>query len=386
MNIFFLAPHPFFQNRGTPIAVKLMLETLSAEGHRIKVLTYPEGEDVIINNCEIIRLSPLPGVKNVKPGPSWKKIIYDIFMFFKARRLIDQHKFDLIHAVEESVFIAKYLNKYFGVPYIYDMDSSLPQQIAEKFSFISFILPILDKLEKFAVKGSIGVIPVCKSIEDTVKKYDPNKLIQRLEDISLIPSEHIEGMNKSQKIEMDSPVLMYVGNLEKYQGIDLLLESFQIVSKKVPEAHLVIIGGSENDINFYKDVSSKLGIADKIVFLGPRPISDLPVYFAQADILVSPRIKGYNTPMKIYSYLDSGKAVLATRLQTHTQVLDDEIAYLAEENAQAMAEGMVMLIQNKSLRVRLAANAKRRVQKEFNIEAFQRKLSKFYSIVESKIA
>ena len=42
-----------------------------------------------------------------------------------------------------------------------------------------------------------------------------------------------------------------------------------------------------------------------------------------ADVLVSPRLKGLNTPMKIYSYLDSGSAVLATRLRTHTQVLDD---------------------------------------------------------------
>ena len=386
MNILFLAPHPFFQNRGTPIAVKLMLETLSAQGHRIKVLTYPEGEDLIISNCEIIRLSHLPGIKNVKPGPSWKKFIYDIFMFFKAKKLVNQHKFDLIHAVEESVFVAKYLNKFCGMPYIYDMDSSLPQQIAEKFSFLSFILPVLDKFEKLAVRGSIGVIPVCKSIEDTIKKYDPNKLVQRLEDISLIPAEHIESVDKTKRISIDSPVLMYVGNLEKYQGIDLLLESFQIVSKKIPEASLVIIGGSENDIKFYKGVSIKLGIADKTLFIGPRPISDLPIYFAQTDILVSPRIKGYNTPMKIYSYLDSGKAVLATRLQTHTQVLDDEIAYLAEANAEVMSEGMVELIQNKSLRERLAENAKKRVEKEFNIDAFRRKLSKFYGIVESKIA
>jgi len=178
---------------------------------------------------------------------------------------------------------------------------------------------------------------------------------------------------------------MYVGNLEKYQGIDLLLESFQIASRKIPETNLVIIGGSEKDINYYQTVSSKLGIAEKTVFLGPRPLSDLPNSFAQADILVSPRIKGYNTPMKIYSYLDSGKAVLATRLQTHTQVLDDKIAYLTEANVQAMAEGMIALLEDKGLRERLAKNAKRRVQEEFNLEAFQRKLSKFYKAIEDKI-
>lgn len=385
MHIFFLAPHPFFQNRGTPIAVKLMLETLSAEGHQIKVLTYPEGEDIAISNCEIIRLSPVPGVKHIKPGPSWKKMVYDISMFFKAQQLMGEYRFDIIHAVEESVFIARYLNKSFGIPYIYDMDSSLPQQIAEKFSYLRVALPVLDQFEKFAVRGSIGVIPVCRSIEDTVKKYDPTVLIQRLEDISFLPSKPLEGLDKNRVIKKNGPVLMYVGNLEKYQGIDLLLESFQIASRKIPETNLVIIGGSEKDINYYQTVSNKLGIAEKTVFLGPRPISELPHNFAQADILVSPRVTGYNTPMKIYSYLDSGKPVLATRLQTHTQVLDDEIAYLAEANVQAMAEGMIALLQDKGLRERLAKNAKSRVEKEFTLDAFRRKLSMFYGIVESKI-
>ena len=382
MNILLLAPHPFFQNRGTPIAVKLLAEVLSAEGHTIKLLTYPEGEDIKIRNCEIIRLRSLPGVKNVKPGPSWKKIVYDLLMLFKARKLVCQQRFDLIHAVEESAFIARYLRRSHGIHYVYDMDSSLAQQIVEKFSCVSFLLPILTKLERIAVKGSIGVIPVCKSIEETVVRYDPHKPIQRLEDISLLPSAAVERIEESKKINVDGPALMYIGNLEKYQGIDFLLESFKAVSQTVPQAHLIIIGGEKTDIQFYKDRSVKLGIAEKTLFIGPRPVSDLPIYFAQADVLISPRIKGYNTPMKIYSYLDSGKPVLATRLPTHTQVLDDKIAYLVEPDVQSMASGMVELLKSESLRNQLAEQAKQRVQEEYTLEAYRRKLTRFYSVIE----
>ena len=236
------------------------------------------------------------------------------------------------------------------------------------------------------VLDSIGVIAVCKSIEDSVKKYDPNKLIQRLEDISLLPSEQVRNIDKGQTINIDGPIIMYIGNLEKYQGIDLLLDSFQIVSKNVPDAHLVIIGGAKNDIKYYKDVAMRLGIGEKALFMGQRPVSDLPLYLSQADILISPRIKGYNTPMKIYSYLDSGKVVLATNLPTHTQVLDKEIAYLTEANPQDMAEGLVQLLSDEGLRERLAANAKERVQEEYNFEAFERKVSQYYSKIEKKIS
>lgn len=386
MNILLLAPHPFFQNRGTPIAVKLMSEALSAQGHRISILTYPGGEDVTIANCEIIRLPALPWTNNVKPGPSLKKIAYDLLMFFKARKLIQSHKFNLIHAVEESAFIAKHLKKRFGIPFIYDMDSFLPEQVIEKYDFFRFFLPLLRKIEKWMILDSFGVIPVCRAIEERVRKYDPSKLIQRLEDVSLLTAEPIGNIDRRQKIDIDGPVIMYIGNLEKYQGIDLLMESFKIVSEKLAEASLVIIGGSKKDIKNYKLFADRLDIGKKTLFLGPRPLSELSIYFEQADILASPRIKGQNTPMKIYSYLDSKKPVLATNLPAHTQVLDNKIAYLVEANPQSMSEGMMKLLKNKSLRERLSINAKKRVQQEYSIEAFERKISRYYRTIESKIA
>ena len=61
---------------------------------------------------------------------------------------------------------------------------------------------------------------------------------------------------------------------------------------------------------------------------------------------MSPRLKGLNTPMKIYSYLDSGSAVLATRLRTHTQVLDDELAYLVEPEPAALGRGLAALLRD----------------------------------------
>jgi len=385
MNILLLAPHPFFQNRGTPIAVKLMLEALSAKGHRFTVLTYPEGEDVTISNCDIIRLPQLPGIRNIKPGPSWKKIVYDLFMFLKIQKIIRSRQFHLIHAVEESALIAKFVKKRWGIPFVYDMDSSLPDQIVEKYSFLKFFLPVFKNIEKKMVNGCIGVIPVCKAIEETVRKVNPEKLVQRLEDVSLLSPGLVGKKAGQQPIHIDGPKIMYIGNLEKYQGIDLLLQSFQRLLKKQPRASLIIIGGSEKEIDHYKNVADRSMIGKKIRFLGPRPIADLPVFLKQADILVSPRIKGHNTPMKIYSYLDSGRAVLATNLPTHTQVLDDTIAFLVEPTPQSMADGMVHLLKDPSLRKRLAIKAKKRVRQEYSLDAFGRKVSHFYKVVEHKI-
>ena len=88
--------------------------------------------------------------------------------------------------------------------------------------------------------------------------------------------------------------------------------------------------------------------------------------------------------MKIYSYLDSGTAVLATRLRTHTQVLDDRSAYLVDPEPEAFGAGLAQLLGDLPLRTRLASHAKQYVQEEFTPEAARRKLASFYTAMEAK--
>jgi glycosyltransferase involved in cell wall biosynthesis len=152
----------------------------------------------------------------------------------------------------------------------------------------------------------------------------------------------------------------------------------------VPSASLVIVGGREDDIRRYLAAAESLGILQRVHFLGPRPVALLPALLRQADVLVSPRLKGLNTPMKIYSYLDSGTAVLATRLRTHTQVLDDRTAYLVEPEPEPLGAGLAELLSDRTLRQRLAAHAKEYVQEEFTPEAARRKLGSFYDAMEAK--
>jgi len=377
MKILLLAPSPFFQLRGTPIAVRLLTKVLTSQGYEVHILTYHEGEEVQFPNCTISRIPALPGIRNIKPGPSWKKIIADLALFVKLLKMVRQGHFDLIHAVEESAFMALVIKKIYGLPYVYDLDSSLSQQLSEKYPLLRFLKPVLELFEKAAVKESLGAVTVCKSLENMVLKFDADKLVVRLEDITLLPEGSGEEI-PSENQGLDEPVIMYIGNLEKYQGVDLLLEGFRLAVTEIPEARLVIIGGSDPDIAKYREKARELGLDQKTHFLGQKPITEMRSNFDQARILVSPRIQGQNTPMKIYSYLDSGKAVLATDLPTHTQVLDKEIAWLVPPTPEGMAEGMVTLLQDSNLRENLARRAKERVRQEYCFEAFQKKLIHFY--------
>ena len=143
MKILVLAPHPFFQARGTPLAVRTVLEFLSARGHQVDVLTLHEGEDVTIADCRIHRIPRLPGIRNVRAGFSMKKVVCDGVMVVECLRMVRRTRYDLIHAVEESAFIAAIASAVSGIPYIYDMDSSLAEQLVERFPRIHSLLPFL---------------------------------------------------------------------------------------------------------------------------------------------------------------------------------------------------------------------------------------------------
>lgn len=376
MKILVLAPQPFFQSRGTPIAVRALLGVLTGEGHRLDVLTYHEGEPVEISGVRLLRIPTVPGVRNLRPGFSIKKVICDLVMLWQCVGLVRREKYELIHAVEESVFMAMAARALFKTPYVYDMDSSLAVQLVQGRRWLRPLRPFFEAMERLAVRQSLGVLAVCRSLEETARRYAPGKSVARLEDVSLLDQQ--ETTVPEARVPGEDPVVMYVGNLEPYQGIDLLLESFQAAIREVPGARLVIVGGVVPDITRYTDRSVRLGIAERVEFLGQRPIAELGRHLARATVLVSPRIQGNNTPMKIYSYLDSGRPVLATRLLMHEEVLDDSIACLADPEPAAMAAGLIGLLKDPELRSSLASRAKAKVAAEYSPAAFKAKLVTFY--------
>ena len=373
-----LAPQPFYQERGTPIAVNHLLSVLSERGEHIDVLTYHEGKTIKYDNVNIYRISKIPFIRNIRPGPSWKKLVCDFFMLLKAIRLASKKRYDIIHSVEESVYMAIVLKKLFGLPYIYDMDSSLVQQVIEKYPLLSHFGTLLNFFEEHAVKNAKAVVVVCSALSEVIHRYKPEKVIV-LEDVSLLHSRvHPAHFNLRTKLGINGLIIMYVGNLEHYQGIDLLLESFALMLRKHARADLVVIGGETPSINKYEKKCHALGIQHKVHFPGSKQLECLANYLLQADILVSPRIKGINTPMKLYSYLHSGKSVLATDLPPHTQVLNRQVAMLAQPSPEAFSKAMLELVRSKSLRSRLGNGAKRLVEERYTEAAYRSKLAGLY--------
>jgi hypothetical protein len=185
MNILLIAPEPFYEDRGTPIAVALILRGLSERGDQVDVITYHQGTEINYEHIAVHRICNLPFICNIRPGFSWKKLVCDIFLFIKALRLISEKRFDLIHAVEEAVFMALILKWFYRIPYVYDMDSSMSQQLVEKYSFLTPFRFFFKYLEKLAVKNAMVVMPVCDALAIMIAEHMPKK-VAVVPDVSLL--------------------------------------------------------------------------------------------------------------------------------------------------------------------------------------------------------
>ncbi|MBW2493940.1 MAG: glycosyltransferase family 4 protein [Deltaproteobacteria bacterium] len=383
MKILIVAPQPFYQERGTPISVDFLIRALLARGDDVDLLTYHEGVDRTYERLRIFRIEPFPPIHHLRPGFSAKKLYCDVFLFFRLIPLLRENRYDVVHAVEEGSLMALLLCPLRSIPFVCDVDSSMTTQLVDRFGLLRPFRPLLERIEAMPYRKAAAVVPMCDALADSIRRYRPKQIVV-LKDVSLVREykEWESAENLAKNLHLDGPVAMYIGNLGVHQGIDLLLAGFAIAVRSVEDASLIIIGGAPSEIHRYRVAAKNLGIGKRVHFLGPRPVEQIGLYMKQADVLVSPRKHGVNTPMKVYSYLDSGVAVLATRRQTHTQVMTHEIAMLAEPSPDDLARGLVELFEDPDLRERLARNARAQIQREHSYAGFRERVHELYARLE----
>src|SRR4030043_1303140 len=200
MNVLMLAPEPFFQARGTPISVYFRLKALSDLGHRVTLVTYPLGEDRRFPGLQIRRVPNVLGLRSIKIGPSLVKVPLDALLFLRAFFALARGGYDLIFSHEEASLFGVWLAKLFGKPHLYDMHSSLPQQLENfNFSRSPVLKSLFDRLEHFILKNSDSVIVICRDLMDAVSAMGYGQKAVQIENFLDFPSEETSAEARSEE-------------------------------------------------------------------------------------------------------------------------------------------------------------------------------------------
>jgi glycosyltransferase involved in cell wall biosynthesis len=311
------------------------------QGHDVDLLTFAQGAPTDLAGARHLRSVRLP-VGRVRPGASVAKLLLDLPFMAEAILRMAFGRYDVVHAVEEAALLAAPFARLLRVPLVIDVDSAIPDQLHESgFSRGGPLLWLAEALEGHAFRHGSAVVTVCASLTERVRARAPQARVFQVEDPPLVdpeapPSAAEVAAARAGLGLAEGPVVFYSGNFEPYQGVALLVEAMA----QLPEARCLLVGGEAADVEAMKAMASRSGASDRCVFAGKRPPSDMPVLLALSDVVVSPRNQGVNTPFKIYTYLASGRPIVATRIPTHTQLLDDSLAVLVEPTADGIAAGI----------------------------------------------
>jgi len=244
-------------------------------------------------------------------------------------------------------------------------------------------MAIMDYLEIFTAKKSDAVIAVTQRIKEILIKrgIDESKVtvIPNGANVNLFrPINDVIAINKLRNkygINKNTRVVMFVGHLTYWQGVEYLIQIAPLVLKAVPDTMFFIVGEGELKKDFIT-LAKKVGVLDKCIFTGKVPYEEVPLYINMADVCVVPkRVLGFGySPLKLYEYMACGKPVVATETAGFEIVRQYNTGILVNpENPEEFSNAIVKLLLNEKLREQMGARGRKLIVSEYSWESAAKK-------------
>jgi glycosyltransferase involved in cell wall biosynthesis len=383
MRVLMVSPHPVYSPRGTPISVFNRCLALCALGHDVDLVTYPVGQDREVAGLRYLRAS-VPGVRSVPVGPSFRKLILNGAVTLRSLKesIRGRGHYDVVHTHEEAGLFGPALAKMGHIPHVYDMGNDWTDVLCNYgLSAQNPITRVAGALENAVIRGSDVIIAHFPLVADRVATASSTP-VHTIFNISLEaePDPAVAATIRRSWAPDGASIILYAGTLEPYQGVPLLLQSMAEVTRTHPDARLVIMGGRGDQVDDLRNQVESLGLADAVRLVGTLPSPIVPACLMAADVLVSPRERGRNTPLKIFSYLRSGRPIVATDIASHTQVLDEWSSVLVPPSAQGLALGIRSLLDDGPARHQAVEGALA-LQAHYGIERYVGEVAAAYAHV-----
>lgn len=346
MKILMVVPQAFYSPRGTPLSAYHRTRDLKALGHDVDILTYAVGDPSPDPDLTVFRSVGPHFTRRIKQGPSYLKVWFDFLILLNLMWRLARGRYELIYAHEEGAFIALLVAPFFRIPVVYDMHSSLPRQITEwNFSRSRVMIGFFGWVERFILRRALAVVAISPGLAEAARRIVPGVRVVTIVNKFALDSDASAADARRIRSELgllpDQPLVLYTGSFVKLQALDLLVEGIPVVAARVPGVKFVLVGGRAGEIEELRRLAESVGAAPHLILLPERPQSEMPAFMAAASVLVSPRVRGINPPGKLFSYLNSGRPIVATDCEVHTQFLTPACAILTAPDSRSFAQGVI---------------------------------------------
>ena len=383
MHVLVIAPTPFFSDRGCHVRILEEIRAIEPHGYRSTVVTYHLGKDV--EGLPIARSARVPWYNKLSAGPSVHKFYLDALLFWTAFRTAWRDRPDVIHAhLHEGVGVGWAVGLLLGVPVVGDLHGSLVGGLAQH----AFIKPggllyrFFRGCERWLVRRPAHLVfSSSRATEGALTLEElrqPYTIVIDGVDVNVFsqPADR-QALRTKLGLPTDGPLVGYLGVLNEYQGVSVMLHAAQRVLEQRPDTTFLVMGYP--DVERYQAEAERLGIAESVRFPGRIPYAEAPDYLAACDIGVSAKQDVTEANGKLLNYMAVGLPTVATDTPVNREILGDEAALFGQvDDPASLSDGLLTLLNDQALADRLGDNARRRAVDVLSWEAGGQRLAEVY--------
>ncbi|KPJ50940.1 hypothetical protein AMJ40_01300 [candidate division TA06 bacterium DG_26] len=330
-------------------------------GHEVRILTpnfgkRPENPDVVRAG----RAIQFPIEK------SFGIIVAGLGVSKKVSGFLKREKFDVIHLHGPYACLPSIVLKHSKSAIVATFHASSPYR--KRYAILARVL-------RKSIERIDGFIAVSHSAAETMKKYVDAEF-------TIIPNgvdadRFSPTVGRLEKFTDRRPTILFIGRLEPRKGLKHLLLAFGLLSKRLPDARLVVVGTGVMEGYYRSLVKNK--VKSNIHFEGFVSSEDIPRYYASCDVFCSPPIGRESFGIVLLEAMASGKPIVASNIDGYRGVITDgEDGLLVEpENPKALADGLTRVLTDRELSSRLAAQGRKKAV-AYSWETITKRIESFY--------
>ena len=369
-----VAACPFPTLQGSQLLIRKLAQGLRARGHDPVVVTYGEGLEEALADLPVRRIPRIPGLRALGSGPRAAKLVLDAALLLRLVRVLEGERIEVMHAHNyEAALIGLAARRLTGVPLIYHSHNALAEELPTYFRSRTArrIARVVGALaDREVPRRADRCIAICRELvgflqargvdERAIALIAPGGSPEEFPTCSLAEVARIRARHGFG----ERPVLLYTGNVDGYQNLEVLLASIGIVRRTFADALLVLAThAAPRDLPAHlRRLPPGVRLVTAADFATVRDVIQV------ADLALCPRREWSGFPMKLLNYMAAAKAVVVSAGSAKAVRHDVNGVVVDDASAEAFAAAIATLLADPARRRALGAAARRTVEDEYGWE------------------
>ncbi|MDD5730485.1 MAG: glycosyltransferase [Candidatus Omnitrophica bacterium] len=182
-------------------------------------------------------------------------------------------------------------------------------------------------------------------------------------------SPRVDGSKVKKEHKVASPLVLYIGQLNGAQYIEMLIKAAEVILRKYPHTRFMVVGGGFRQ-EYLEGLVKELNMKDSVIFTGSVSFDKVPEYIAAADICVAcfqdTLVTRCKSPLKVAEYLASGKPIVASDVGEVRNMVESAGILTLPGDVDSLVKGITMLLEDEKLRLEMGRLSRKRAEDCYN--------------------